>query len=182
MHTGSQKPDDLPKTVVYTVKNSHSHTSCRSFDKSIDKSSPQVPVYISMTGVRIVQDSMGMNAEFFVKMSLGHEDYVGWKTLDDFKEVANACLAFSVRKRTFNWRSYFLPRSKKEKRYRVSRSTRLRKTVEAWDNVLFVIAKRNWFGQLSVSTLMNESNALERFLECLLFEIPDVDILLEFLE
>ena len=180
-HTRPSKINDPLRKVVYTVKNSHSHISCRSFDKSVEKSFSQLPVCISVTGVRIVQDSMGMHAEFFVKMSLGHEDYVGWKTSDDFKQVANACLAFSVRKRTFKWRSLFLSKSKKEIKFRVSRSTRLKKTLDAWDNVMLVNSKRNWFGPLSVCSLMNESNALEKFLECLLFEIPDVDILLEFI-
>lgn len=174
---------DSSRMIVYTVKNSHSHISCRSFDKTMNnsKSSSNVPVRISMTGVRIVQDSIGMHAEFFVKMSLGLEDYVGWKTLEDFKEVANACLEFSTKKKKSSWPSIFLKPINKEPRYRVSRSTRLVETVSAWEKVVLVISQRNWFGQLSVASLMAESNALEHFLESLLFEIPDADILMEFL-
>ena len=174
---------DSSRTIIYTVKNSHSHTSCRSFDKSLNSNSSlsNVPVRISMTGVRIVQDSIGMHAEFFVKMSLGLSDYVAWKTHDDFKEIANACLEFSSKKKTVPWGSFFLRPIKKESRYRVSRSARLTMTLLAWENVLYVSSRRYWFGQLSVCSLMAESNALERFLESLLFEIPDADILIEFL-
>ena len=183
VHASKASSADSTRTVVYTVKNSHSHISCRSFDKTMDnnKSFSNVPVRISMTGVRIVQDSIGMHAEFFVKMSLGLEDYVGWKTLEDFKEVANACLEFSTKKKKTTWPSIFLRPISKEPRYRVSRSTRLVETIVAWEKVLLVISQRNWFGQLSVASLMAESNALEHFLESLLFEIPDADILMEFL-
>lgn len=175
-------PQDLSRMIVYTVKNSHAHISCRSFDKTFEKPYLNIPVCISMTGVRIVQDSMGLHAEFHVKMTLGREDYVAWKTLDDFKEVANACLEFSSRKKKISWLSTFFPPVKKETKYRASRSMRLKTTLLAWENVIIVTSKRNWFGQLSVASLMAESNALEHFLESLLFEIPDVDILLEFLK
>lgn len=174
-------PQDLSRMVVYTVKNSHAHISCRSFDKTFEKPYLNISVCISMTGVRIVQDSMGLHAEFHVKMSIGREDYVAWKTLDDFKEVASACLEFSSRKKKISWLSAFFPPVKKETKYRKSRSMRLKTTLLAWENVIIVTSKRNWFGQLSVASLMAESNALEHFLESLLFEIPDVDILLEFL-
>ena len=179
----SEVVPDLSRTIIYTVKNHHSHTSCRSFDKTLNSNSSlsNVPVRISMTGVRIVQDSIGMHAEFFVKMSIGLDDYTGWKTHDDFKEIANACLEFSSKKKSLPWGSFFLRPIKKENRYRVSRSTRLTMTLLAWENVLYVSSRRYWFGQLSVCSLMAESNALERFLESLLFEIPDADILIEFL-
>ena len=183
VHASKASSADSTRTVVYTVKNSHSHISCRSFDKTMDnnKSFSNVPVRISMTGVRIVQDSIGMHAEFFVKMSLGLEDYVGWKTLEDFKEVANACLEFSDEKKFNIWPSIFLQRIPSHKKYSMMRSTRLKKTLLAWENVRSVTSKRNWFGQLSVASLMVESNALERFLESLLFEIPDPEVLIEFL-
>lgn len=174
------KPQDLSRMIVYTVKNSHAHVSCRSFEKNLERF-VNISVCISMTGVRIVQDSMGLHAEFHVKMSFGLTDYIAWKTLDEFKEIAGACLEFSSKKKKISWLSVFFPPEKKNIRYRVSRSTRLRKTLLAWENVLIVTSKRNWFGQLSVASLMAESNALEHFLESLLFEIPDVDILLEFL-
>jgi hypothetical protein len=174
-------PQDLSRMIVYTVKNSHAHISCRSFDKTFEKPYLNISVCISMTGVRIVQDSMGLHAEFHVKMTFGREEYVAWKTLEDFKEVANACLEFSSRKKKISWLSTFFPPVKKETKYRASRSMRLKTTLLAWENVLIVTSKRNWFGQLSVASLMAESNALEHFLESLLFEIPDVDILLEFL-
>jgi hypothetical protein len=173
-------PQDLSRMIVYTVKNSHAHISCRSFDKTFEKPYLNISVCISMTGVRIVQDSMGLHAEFHVKMTFGREEYVAWKTLEDFKEVANACLEFSSRKKKISWLSAFFP-VKKETKYRASRSMRLKTTLLAWENVIIVTSKRNWFGQLSVASLMAESNALEHFLESLLFEIPDVDILLEFL-
>lgn len=176
----STKPQDLSRMIVYTVKNSHAHISCRSFEKNLERF-VNISVCISMTGVRIVQDSMGLHAEFHVKMSFGMTDYIAWKTLDEFKEIAGACLEFSSRKKKITWLSAFFPSEKKNIRYRVSRSTRLRKTLLAWENVEIVTSKRNWFGQLSVASLMAESNALEHFLESLLFEIPDVDILVEFL-
>ena len=180
-HTHLTKQKDLSRLVLYTVKNSHAHISCRSFDKTSTKPYQNTSVCISMTGVRIVQDSIGLHPEFHVKMTFGLQDYAAWKTLNEFKEVANACLEFSSRKKKFVWPSIFFSPQKKETRYRASRSMRLRKTILAWENVVIVTSRRSWFGQLSVTSLMAESNALEHFLESLLFEIPDVEILLEFL-
>lgn len=180
-HTHSTKKQDSSRIVLYTVKNSHAHISCRSFDKSSTKPYQNTSVCISMTGVRIVQDSIGLHPEFHVKMTFGLQEYAAWKTLNEFKEVAKACLEFSSRKKKFIWPSIFFTPQKKETRYRTSRSTRLRKTILAWENVVIVTSRRSWFGQLSVTSLMAESNALEHFLESLLFEIPDVEILLEFL-
>ena len=180
-HTHLTKQKDLSRVVLYTVKNSHAHISCRSFDKTSTKPYQNTSVCISMTGVRIVQDSIGLHPEFHVKMTFGLQDYAAWKTLNEFKEVANACLEFSSRKKKFVWPSIFFSPQKKETRYRASRSMRLRKTILAWENVVIVTSRRSWFGQLSVTSLMAESNALEHFLESLLFEIPDVEILLEFL-
>lgn len=164
--------------VIYTVKNSHAHTSCRSFEKKTDKTSS---VCISMTGVRIVQDSSGVHAEYHVKMVLGLVEYNTWKTFDDFQEIAKACLEFSNKKMSI-WPSIFAILIAKKNVCKISRgSTRLTKTIKAWNNVILERSKRSWFKQISVSSLMAESNALQFFLECLLFEIPNIDILLEFL-
>jgi hypothetical protein len=180
------KNKDLSRMIVYTVKNSHAHTSCRSFEKTLESNSPPVSVCISMTGVRIVQDSMGLHAEFHVKMSLGEEEFMAWKTFNDFKDIAKACSKFAGQDRRYIWPAFsFFPFAIEEDRKPRTRSygrRRLRKTLQAWEKVVTVKSERNWFGQISVASLMAESNALEEFLESLLFEIPDVDILLEFLD
>jgi hypothetical protein len=164
------------KLVIYTVKNSHAHVSCRSFEKNKTSS-----VHISMTGVRIVQDSSGLQAEYHVKMVIGLVEYNSWKTFNDFQEIAKACMEVCRKKKSF-WSALFATLMENKNVYRISRgSKRLTKTLLAWDNVILERSKRNWFKHLSVSSLMAESNALQLFLECLLFEIPDIDILIEFL-
>lgn len=166
------------KLVIYTVKNSHAHISCRSFEKKTDKTSS---VHISMTGVRIVQDSSGLQAEYHVKMVIGLVEYNSWKTFDDFQDVAKACTEVSTRKNSV-WSAFLATLMENKNVYRRSRgSKRLTKTLLAWEGVILERSKRNWFKHLSVSSLMAESNTLQFFLECLLFEIPDVDILIEFL-
>lgn len=164
--------------VIYTVQNNYAHVSCRSFEKKMDKTSS---VCISMTGERIVQDSSGVHAEYHVKMVNGSVEYNIWKTFNDFQEIAKACREVSNIKKSI-WPSIFTVSIAKRRRcQRNRRSIRLRKTLLAWDYVIHERSKRNWFKQLSGSSLVAEANDLQIFLECLLFEIPDIEILVEFL-
>jgi hypothetical protein len=176
----SQKESDLSRMIVYTVKINSANISCRSFDKSSLIPS-NVSVCISLTGVRIVQDSTGLHPEFHVVMSVGDEEIETWKILHDFAQVANACMEFSRKNRKVVWPSSTSALANGEVKYIVSQSKLLGKTVAAWRKVLAVTSKRNWFGRVSVASSMAESRTLEHFIECLLFEIPDIDILLEFL-
>jgi hypothetical protein len=180
-YTKTAKFEDSSRIVVYTIKGGNAPTSCRSFDKVCEKTSTNVSVCISMTEVRVVQDSLGVHPEFHVKMKHGADDYESWKSFDDFMEVANACQEFSSRKRRRPWPAMFSSEVKKNVSYETPRTRLLRKTLLAWERVLVVTTTRHWFSRQSVSSLMTELNALEHFMESLLFEIPDVDILLEFL-
>lgn len=180
-YTKTAKFEDSSRIVVYTIKGGNAPTSCRSFDKICEKTSTNVSVCISMTEVRVVQDSLGVHPEFLVKMRHGADDYESWKTFDEFMEVANACHEFSSRKRRRSWGVMFTPEVKRNSSSDPPRTRLLRKTLLAWERVLVVTTTRHWFSRQSVSSLMTELNSLEQFMESLLFEIPDVDILLEFL-
>lgn len=179
-HNKSREEPDLSRMIVYTVKINSANISCRSFDRSSLIRS-NVSVCISMTGVRIVQDSTGLHPEFHVVMSVGDEVIETWKILHDFAQVANACMEFSRKNKKVVWPSATNTSVSGEIKYIVSQSKLLGKTVSAWRKVLAVTSKRNWFGRVSVASSMAESKTLEHFIECLLFEIPDIDILLEFL-
>mmetsp|Transcript_478 Transcript_478/g.537 ORF Transcript_478/g.537 Transcript_478/m.537 type:complete len:260 (+) Transcript_478:262-1041(+) len=165
------------KSVVYTAQNKNAHISCRLFEMNMEKTSS---VSISITGESIVQDSSGLHAEYHVKMVLDSVEHNSWKTLNDFEEIAKACQEFSNKKKSV-WQS--LSSVLIEKRvYKVSQpSTMFTMTLLAWDNVVHQRFKRNWFKQLSASTLVLESQALQYFLECLFFAIPKIDILIEFM-
>lgn len=179
-HNKSREEPDLSRMIVYTVKINSANISCRSFDRSSLIRS-NVSVCISMTGVRIVQDSTGLHPEFHVVMSVGDEVIETWKILHDFAQVANACMEFSRKNKRVVWPSATNTLVSGEIKYIISQSKLLGKTVTAWRKVLAVTSKRNWFGRVSVASSMAESKTLEYFIECLLFEIPDIDILLEFL-
>lgn len=176
-----QRTQDLCRTIVYTFTRCDAHFSCRSFEKAFQISLAPVSVCISTTAVRIVQDSVGLHPEFCVKLRLGVEDHTAWKTLDEFKAIANACLKFSSKRRKSIFTSIFFPTPMEDNIYGVSPSVLLKNTNLAWERVLLVASKRDWFGRFSVRSLIAESQALEYFLENLLFEIPDIDILIEFL-
>jgi hypothetical protein len=176
--SSSSSQANAANLVIYAIQNNHVHVSCRSFENFMEKSSS---ASISMIGERIVQDSLGLHAEYHVKMILDFVEYSSWKTFNDFEEMAKACLLFSNKKKSI-WSSLGIILPVKKSVYKVSRgSTRLSKTVLAWDNVIHERFKRNWFKQLSALTLIDESKSLQYFLECLLFETPNIDILLEFL-
>ena len=176
-----QKSQDMARTIVYTFNRCDAHFSCRSFDKAFHKSLAAVSVCISTTAVRIVQDSVGLHPEFCVKMRLGVQEHTAWKALHEFKAIANACLKFSSKKRKSMFTSIFSTTPVEDNIYEVSPSILLKNTNLAWEKVLLVASKRDWFGRFSVTSLIAESQALEYFLENLLFEIPDIDILIEFL-
>jgi hypothetical protein len=167
-------------SVVYAVQNHHAHISCRSFEKNMEKTSS---ASISITGESIVQDSSGLHAEYHVKMVLDSVEHNSWKTLNDFQEIAKACEEFSnPNKKKSIWQSLFPVLKEKKRVYKVSQpSTTFTLTLLAWDNVVHQRFKRNWFKQLSASTLVLESKALQFFLECLFFAIPKIDILIEFM-
>lgn len=178
--TKTAKFEDSSRIVVYTIKGGNAPTSCRSFEKACEKTSMNISVCISMAEVRVVQDSLGVHPEFHVKMKYGADDYESWKSFDEFMEVASACQEFSSRKRRRPWPAIF-SEVKKIISNETPRTRLLRKTLLAWERVLAVTTTRHWFSRQSVSSLMTELNALEHFMESFLFEIPDVDILLEFL-
>jgi hypothetical protein len=176
-----QKNQDMSRTIVYTFNRCDAHVICRSFDKAFQKSLAPVSVCISTTAVRIVQDTVGLHPEFCVKMRLGSQEHTAWRALHEFKAIANACLKFSSKKRKSMFTSIFSPTTVEDNIYEVSPSILLKNTNLAWEKVLLVASKRDWFGRFSVTSLIAESQALECFLENLLFEIPDIDILIEFL-
>jgi hypothetical protein len=150
-------------------------------------------VNVSMGGIRIVQDSRGEHAEFQVQMVI--EDYLeisNWKSFSDFEVLATALHAFIVGpgRSSPSWMSFFAPQKKHIPRklslynffdaeeMLLKRS--LSKALIAWEDVVSSHGW-SWFRRLSMTHLIEECRAIDRFLQQVLFEIPNPELLIEFI-
>lgn len=148
----SSSHTSLPRdaSVFCLIEDSKAPLVCRSFDS--------VSVSIAFGGLRIVQSSYSEVAEFKVKLNVDGREYITWRRYSDFQTLGQACAEFS---------------KKHQARHNV-----LGNTVAAWEEV----EKHRpwWVSPTSIQHLLQESTLIEAFMKNLLYEIPCVQMLLEF--
>lgn len=148
----SSSHTSLPRdaSVICLIEDSKAPLVCRSFDS--------VSVSIALGGLRIVQSSYSEVAEFKVKLNVDGREYVTWRRYADFQTLGQACAEFS---------------KKHHARHNI-----LRNTVLAWREV----EKHRpwWVSPTNIQHLLHESTLIEAFMKNLLYEIPCVQMLLEF--
>jgi hypothetical protein len=179
LDTAADSASEVGVNPVFVFENGRAPVSCRAFESSV--SSRIVQVSISLPGFRIVQSDAGEYAEFRVKMLLCGKELAIWKKFSYFEQLAEACREYSSVEVAQSWTSMFKT-TPSPRKCRLSRNKiNFRDTLVAWERVLVA---RFWGWTLShtisVQRLMEESQLLEQFLKCILFEVPSPDILVEF--
>jgi hypothetical protein len=120
-----------------------------------------------LDGFRIVHDDKGEDAEYKLNLRIGETEYIAWRRFDEFENIANACFKYS-KKIIGQWNSS----------YSNSYLSSLCNTLASWDKVL---ANRPWWGKnLTIEYLLIEFNLIETFIKELLFEVPNINFLMEF--
>ena len=148
-----------PCKVICEVDDQPSPTTCRSYTTS---SSPMPrEASICIDGLRIVQDETGEDAEYHVKLIFDGRIRSSWKRNMDFQELGSAFEEYT------------------QQGINLKRSRMFTKTISAWRKYQ---DHRPWFCKnLSVQFLREETILLETLLSSLMFELPSVDLLLEFI-
>jgi len=137
-------------SVICLIEDSKAPLVCRSFDS--------VSVSVALGGLRIVQSNYSEVAEFKVKLNVDGREFVTWRRFNDFQTLGRACAEFSKKQQ--------------------SRQNMLQNTVLAWQEV----EKHRpwWVSPTNIQHLLQESVLIEAFMKNLLYEIPCVQMLLEF--
>lgn len=113
----------------------------------------------------------GEDVEYQIKLTIDKTELISWKRYADFEALANACYEY---KQICSQRKYHIKQLSKRKRIKLDR------TILAWNNVC---VNRPWFyRQLKPSYLTNELRLLNSFMKALLFEIPFIQLLTEFMQ
>jgi hypothetical protein len=143
--------------IICGVEDTPSPTACRSYPAL--KSSAKVAC-ISINGLRIVQDAQGEDAEYHIKLAVDSKVASSWKRYSNFKALGDALEEFC------------------DGGLLIRRSKHLQESLATWRKIQ---EHRPWLlRDLSVQFLREETQLLEVFLSSLLFEVPTVDLLLEF--
>lgn len=149
-----------PCTVICKVEDNPSPVAIRSFATTNPQLYTGTTAHISIAALQIVQDDLGEDAEYQVKLSLNSSVYLVWKRYSDFEELGDAFDEYS---------GFGLI---------IHKTKRLQKSIDAWHKVK---AHRPWLMKdLSLKFLREESLLLEVFMSNLLFEAPNVELLKEF--
>lgn len=149
---------DSSKSVICSIEDHKAPLTCRSFDHINTKAS--LSVCIALAGFRIIHNGVSEEAEYKVKLIIDGREYITWKRYQDFQSLGHACTELST------WPT------------RTGVKYALQQTVDAWK---LVERNRPWFVKPNnVQYLLSESALLENFMKQLLFEIPCVQTLLEF--
>lgn len=147
--------------VLYLLEDHQAELACRSFGSSEGRE--KLAVCVALAGIRISIRHHFEIAEYKVRLLIENEEFVAWKSYDDFQPLGEAC--------RWHLQSRAGPGASKYS---------LRNTVNAWNEV---VQHRPWFWNTNgLPFLLEESKLLERFLKELLFEIPCIQILVAFME
>lgn len=167
-------------------QSSQSHTS--TVPSSSSSSAGHVDVCLAIAGIRIVHDvqypSMDI-AEYKIQLHINGEVYSTWKRYEDFQLVAEACHEYMQQQ------VKYLQQMKQQRRrqqfyaldnvkHALPVIHELYETLDAWKDV--VKHRPYWFKPTNyVQFIQEESELLQEFMKNLLFEIPNVRMLLEFI-
>jgi hypothetical protein len=123
-----------------------------------------LPACLSLDGFRIIHDRFGEDIEYKLVLKVAEMEYVAWRRFNEFESIANACFEYS-KKFDHQWTS-------------TTYLSTLCNTLSSWNKV---IENRPWFGRtLSVKFILSELELLDGFVKNLLFEVPCLQFLLEF--
>jgi hypothetical protein len=151
-------------TIIVSSQDNYKATSsiCRSFN---DLDSPHIlPACLALDRFRIVQDSFGEDVEYKLVLKVAEIEYIAWRRFSEFESIAEACFKYS-KKFNSQWTS-------------ASYLSSLCNTLLSWSKV---INHRPWFGRnLSPKFILKELELLDGFVKNLLFEVPCLKFLLEF--
>lgn len=171
--SSQQSLESIDHTVICEVCDVKAPICCRSFqtNKSFEGQCFAVATAsICVEGYRIVQDSAGYEAvEYKVKFALEEQQtFVAWRRFSDFKDLAEACREYTTARIHICYEDF------------VNNPNPMEKTLAAWDDV-----SRNrpfWFNGsgTNVNHIISELLLLKKFLSNLLFEVPCMEMLLEF--
>jgi len=184
-------------TILCVLEDRHAPISCRSFE-NIRQSYSCIPVYIAMTGIRIIHDPDAIREipEYQIKLTIDGEVYLSWKRFEEFRSLGNACTEYmKVQKKLFKLQQQQQQAQQRHSNKRTANGKVhhqhhghiksfhcLEQTVAAWQEVL---QHRPWWRiqpfYHDLFSLKQESIRLENFLKHLLFEIPNISMLLEFI-
>lgn len=148
----SSSSSDL--AVLCVIESRAAPISCRSFDN--------VTVCMTMGGFRVVQEGYQEEVEYKVTLTMDGKEMVAWKKFKDFRDLGEACQIYAHR----------LNKTR-------TGSPIFRNTIHAWQRV---VRNRPWWSkpQCSMKYLCSEARLLGNFLKNLLFEVPSVGMLQEF--
>eukprot|EP00981_Chlorochromonas_danica_P001502 scaffold326_cov169-Ochromonas_danica.AAC.3 len=148
----SSSSSDL--AVLCVIESRAAPISCRSFDN--------VAVCMTMGGFRVVQEGYREEVEYKVTLTMDGKEMIAWKKFKDFRDLGEACQTYAHRlNKTRSGNPIF------------------RNTIHAWQRV---VRNRPWWSkpQCSMKYLCSEARLLGNFLKNVLFEVPSVGMLLEF--
>lgn len=114
-----------------------------------------------------------------VKITIDDAEHTSWKQYSDFEALANACCEYT--QACEKMKRYL--KGKKQSQLSSSsyrrKGIKLDKTISAWTDVK---NNRPWFfQQLGIASLSKELRLLATFLKALLFEIPCLQLLVQFM-
>eukprot|EP01038_Epipyxis_sp_PR26KG_P010996 gene10996-14770_t len=144
------------------------------YDENMNSSSITCDTSLSLTHCRMIQDNNSYGKLIFEHkfvLKIGNEWISGWKRYEDFEKFAFACQFY-------------------DNNHHKNKSFQLKKSIKAWNNNKNSRPTQSWFTKLlaSSSSLVNIENleleglSLQNFLNEFFFEVPNLEIIIEFLK
>lgn len=144
-------------SVICLYEDDKPTLTCRSFETV--ELNEKVMVFVAMSGIRIIEENYNEIPEYKLKIMIDQQEFIAWKRFQDFSSLGEACRIHM-------------------KNSRSKSKCSLKETVIAWKQVLN--HRPWWVRPTSVKFLVEELALLENFMQKLLFEIPCIEMLVEF--
>jgi hypothetical protein len=149
-------------SVICLIEDSKAPLVCRSFDT-------RTTVCLSLGGLRIIHRHHFLEeAEYKITLKINNKVYTSWKTYEEFRCLGQACMA------------YYQHRSTQQLHEMMTTSTLMTQTIDAWK----IVENHRpwWFKPSGLKYFLEESMLLETFMKHLLFEVPCIQMILEFMQ
>jgi hypothetical protein len=161
-------------SVLCQYEDEKATLTCRSFE-TVEMNS-KCTVSVALAGIRIVQEGLFREiAEYKLRITLENQEFITWKRYEDFSSLGEAC---SLHMKNTKRNSSGSSGNNKNNKQLKGRKCSLQNTVNAWNDVL---DHRPWFSSpTGAEFLLEELDLLENFMKNFLFEIPCVEMLVEF--
>lgn len=176
-------------SVICQYEDDKPTLTCRSFE-TIELNT-KLTVFIALSGIRILHEgdwNLTEIPEYKLRVTIDGQEFLSWKRFEDFQALGEACSQYMKDKRggggsgggLGGWMGGVGGAGRERRGGRgKDKKYSLTNTVSAWKDVLR--HRPFWAKTSSLKFLTEEQQLLENFMKNLLFEIPSIELLVEFL-